>query len=227
MIILAGQIAGQYNRDRTSGIFLWNPAVCLILMLTVVIPMVHGQSPGATVCISCDANTGMRVYNIQSVRSQVHFSLTSLSAFSLSGVARHASGQIVYSAVTPEASEVTVELRTADIEMDNPVYNRLIKSKPFLHISRYPGISFISREIGINDNGELLIRGILMLRGVSQEETLVATLQRIDGNNNLIEFLATTSISRADYGMRSLRFLLSDRIEFSIEVTAVAAETDP
>jgi polyisoprenoid-binding protein YceI len=213
-----------YHRAFRVTLHLW-----LIVQLTginsFVYPTTHLQ-PANISCSGCNPGTPDRLYIIQSIESQVVFNLRSLAALRITGIARNPQGRIIHNPSRPQASRVNVLLKTNEIIMSNPLYSKIVKGRNFLDVEHYPEISFVSERIEIDEKDKMRIHGIMTIRGISRDEILVAQLSENDANDDIIKFSATTTISRSDYGITSLKFLLSNTIDLQIEVTGVRSPAD-
>jgi polyisoprenoid-binding protein YceI len=107
-----------------------------------------------------------------------------------------------------------VEMRDKDLRSDH-----------FFDVAKYPAITFQSKKVESAGEGKLKVTGDLTMHGVTRESVL-----DVDGptppvkdprGNSHRGVSATTTISRADYGMTFDAAMVGDQIVIQLDVELV------
>jgi polyisoprenoid-binding protein YceI len=155
------------------------------------------------------------------------------------GLFKNAHGSIVFDPDNPagaaavEATIAAAGIRTGDDERDAH-----LKSADFLDAEKHPDIVFKSREVRHTGEAEFSVAGDLSLRGVTRPVVLAARyLSRWqcpywEGGRDLgpttrIDFTATTTINRHDFGVRwnaplgGGGVVVGDEVAITLDVEAI------
>ena len=102
-------------------------------------------------------------------------------------------------------SRISANIQVASIDTDNGPRDEHLRSKAFFDAMVFPQITFTSTSIEKNEMGQYLIKGLLMIKGVSRE--VVFTVEQGDSAplgdaETYTSFTATTSINRLDFGLK-------------------------
>lgn len=121
--------------------------------------------------------------------------------------------------------QVRIRLATASVEVDGSErYTRFARGERFLDAARHPWVEFQSEPY----SGELVraggpLRGTLSLRGITRQETFVLMPSDCPRPALDCDVIAQGTISRADYGLQSWRWALTDAVRFNLRVRLQAA----
>ncbi|MGR7026931.1 YceI family protein [Geodermatophilus sp. URMC 62] len=130
----------------------------------------------------------------------------------------------------PEASRVTIRIRTASIDTGQADRDAHLRSPDFLDVERYPEIVFRSTDVEqVEDDtyevsGDLTIRD--MTRPVMVEFTLTGSAKDPFGNTR-VGFEGALAIKRSDWGLTwntpldTGGVLVSDRIQVEFDVSVI------
>ncbi len=130
----------------------------------------------------------------------------------------------------PEASRVTIRIRTASIDTGQADRDAHLRSPDFLDVERYPEIVFRSTAVEqVEDDtyevsGDLTIRD--MTRPVTVEFTLTGSAKDPFGNTR-VGFEGALAIKRSDWGLTwntpldTGGVLVSDRIQVEFDVSVI------
>jgi polyisoprenoid-binding protein YceI len=130
----------------------------------------------------------------------------------------------------PEASRVTIRIRTASIDTGQADRDAHLRSPDFLDVERYPEIVFRSTDVEqVEDDtfevsGDLTIRD--MTRPVTVEFTLTGSAKDPFGNTR-VGFEGALAIKRSDWGLTwntpldTGGVLVSDRIQVEFDVSVI------
>jgi len=127
-----------------------------------------------------------------------------------------------------EASIEAASIGTRDAQRDTH-----LKSEDFLHVEKFPTLTFKSTRISLVRDGELAVEGELSIRGVSRKVVF-----SVDGptpptkdpwGNTRVGVSATTKINRKDYGLTwnaalgTGGILVGDEVTITLEAEFVKA----
>lgn len=129
-----------------------------------------------------------------------------------------------------EVADARIDVGT--ITMRNHSYEEWVKSAEFFDAERFPQIHFVSEPFSrerLRNGGE--IGGTLTMRGIDRHIVLeVEPSECPDAVARTCAVQASGSIHRSDFGMRSHRGTLSDKVELSFSIyldPATGAEASP
>jgi polyisoprenoid-binding protein YceI len=108
-----------------------------------------------------------------------------------------------------------------------------LKSPDFLHVEQYPTITFKSKAITPDGDGELRVKGDLTIHGVTKEVVLKvdgpSTEEKDPYGNTRIGASATTKIKRSEFGLtwnaalETGGILVGDDLKIDLEVSLIKA----
>ena len=162
-------------------------------------------------------------YQIQSKSSEVWFSVDSIAG-TAKGKFVHFKGGI---ALQPEAAnngQVVFVIKSDSISTSNIAIDKVVSSKSYMHVERYPEILFVSSGFSWQSDTRGLLKGKLTLHGVTKPVAFSVELSGIKrnkpGNSETILVKIATSISRSKFGMKLMSKVVSDRVELSMTIRA-------
>ena len=118
--------------------------------------------------------------------------------------------------VTIDASSVDSRVQRRDDDL---------RSDHFFDVAKYPTITFKSKKVEVAGPGKLKVTGDLTIHGVTKEAVL-----DVDGPTPAMKdpkgtshrgASATTTISRADYGMNTMSGMIGDAITIQLDVELI------
>ncbi len=116
----------------------------------------------------------------------------------ITGVLSHAEGD-------PTKSSVEATIEAGSIETREPQRDAHLKSEDFLHVEKFPTLSFKSSNIKVVGDGELKVEGDLTIRGVTRKVTFAVEgptpPTKDPWGNTRMAISATTKINRKDFGL--------------------------
>lgn len=168
------------------------------------------------VCCAGAASAGAQ--EIDNERSRMGFELRTRWGQRVEGTfARH---QGMVTALADGRQQVQLTLAAAAIEVaDSHYYTEMARGPQFFDATRYPYIDFLSephRLALVHDGGKL--RGKLTLHGVTRSESFILQPAECARPGRDCDVVATGIINRADYGLSGYRWVLSDRVRFTMRV---------
>jgi polyisoprenoid-binding protein YceI len=118
--------------------------------------------------------------------------------------------------VTIDASSVDSRVQRRDDDL---------RSDHFFDVAKYPTITFKSKKVEVAGPGKLKVTGDLTIHGVTKEAVLdvdgpTPAMKDPKGNSHR-GASATTTISRADYGMNTMSGMIGDAITIQLDVELI------
>jgi polyisoprenoid-binding protein YceI len=108
-----------------------------------------------------------------------------------------------------------------------------LKSADFLHVEKFPSLSFKSTRIRVTGDGELAVEGDLSIRGVTHKVTFHVEGPTVPAKdpwgNTRVAVSATTKINRKDFGLtwnaalETGGILVGDEVTITLDVQFVKA----
>ena len=154
--------------------------------------------------------------------ADVSFSIRVLGLFSINGEFEHVRGGLVLDE-SCAASGITFRIDSASVNTRDTGINDLLRGPTLLNAQQFPVISFSSTRIVLDDAGPGLITGELALNGVTREVSF--ELERhgeklATDSDAATRFMATTQISRSEFGITALPIAVSDSIHINVVIEA-------
>lgn len=119
---------------------------------------------------------------------------------------------------------VDARIDAGAVEMGNKSYEEWVKSPEFFDVAKHPEIGFVSEPFPLqrlHKGGQL--SGTLTIRGIARPGTFDLEPADCDKPAYDCPIVVKGSIRRSDFGMRSRRGTLSDKVDLYFEVYAIAA----
>ncbi len=156
--------------------------------------------------------------------SSAQFSVRHLGISTVRGAFTKVGGVVVDSSDLGKASvNVTIDASSVDTRVE--MRDNDLRSDHFFDVTKYPTITFQSKKVESAGAGKLKVTGDLTIHGVTKEAVL-----DVDGptppvkdprGNSHRGVSATTTISRADYGMTFDAGMVGDQIAIQLDVELV------
>jgi polyisoprenoid-binding protein YceI len=172
-------------------------------------------------------------WNIDPVHSVAEFKVKHMMISNVKGQFAHVSGVLVLDEKDSTKSRVEASIDGASINTRDVQRDTHLKSPDFLHVEKFPTLSFKSTRINRTADGELAVAGDLTIRGVTRNVTF-----SIEGptpstkdpwGNTRIGLSATTKINRKDFGLiwntalETGGILVGDDVTITLDVQFVKA----
>lgn len=172
-----------------------------------------------------------RTFTVDAAHSEVTFQVRHLLT-RVRGRFSEFEGAIAFDAAAPEQSSVSLTIKAASIDTNQPDRDKHLRSGDFFLVDDYPALTFVSTTIAPTGNGTYDVTGTLTIRGVSRTVVLPVTLlgtAKDPWGNEKLAFETETTINRKDYGvnwnaaLETGGFLVGDEVRISVSLQAVAA----
>lgn len=174
--------------------------------------------------------TGVTTWTIDPTHSLVEFAVKHLMISTVKGRFGDVKGTIRYNEADPKQSQVDIEIPIASITTHNEQRDAHLRSPDFFDAASHPLMTFKSKRIDGNINGEFKLIGDLTIRGNTREVALESEFHgrgRDPWGGERMGFAASGKINRRDFGLHWNQALdaggwvLGDDIKMSIEVELV------
>ena len=170
-----------------------------------------------------EASRNGAFYQIQPATSAVRFSVDSIAG-EAEGKFSHFKGGIALQPDADNNGQVVFVIKSDSISTSNFAIDKVVSSKSYLDVKRYPEILFVSSGFSWLSETRGLLRGKLTLHGVTRPIAFSVELSGIKknkaGNSETILVKIVTSISRSKFGMKLMSKVVSDTVELSMTIQA-------
>jgi polyisoprenoid-binding protein YceI len=120
--------------------------------------------------------------------------------------------------VAPEHCSARAVVHAAGFASGSAIRDKQVRSKKFLDADTHPRITFTSTRIHSLD-GTWVVDGVLTVRGIGEPVQL--TVQEWTPGADELSLVATTSVDRYAYGIRSARGMAGRRLEMTLHLKAL------
>ena len=145
------------------------------------------------------------VYELVPAHSHLNFSIRHMMVSQQRGSFRGASGTLTLDPGNMAASHVEVSIDTASINTHVTDRDNHLRGPDFFDVANHPTMTFVSRVVRVEEDGELTVTGDLTIRGTTRSVVLHAEPIGTESKDmyGLIRVgtSATTKISRKDFGL--------------------------
>ncbi len=148
---------------------------------------------------------GTAVWSIDPSHSNVEFSVRHLMIATVKGRFADVEGTVTIDEQEPSRSSVDVRIKAASIDTRSEQRDTHLKSADFFDAEKFPLITFKSRKVAQQGDGEFAVTGDLTMHGVTKPVTLKATEEgraRDPWGNDRIAFSATAKLDRKEFGLQ-------------------------
>jgi polyisoprenoid-binding protein YceI len=156
--------------------------------------------------------------------SAAQFSVRHMGISTVRGTFTKIDGVVVDS---PDLSKASVNVTIDASSVDSRVQRRDddLRSDHFFDVAKYPTITFKSKRVEAAGAGKLKVTGDLTIHGVTKEAVLdvdgpTPPMKDPRGNSHR-GASATTTVSRADYGMNTMAGMIGDQVAIQLDVEMV------
>jgi polyisoprenoid-binding protein YceI len=170
-------------------------------------------------------------YKIDPAHSSAHFIVRHMMITNVRGGFTSVQGSVVYDPEDLSGSSIDVVIDVNSLNTSDASRDGHLKSAEFLDAEKYPSITFKSKTIGKEPDGDLLVKGDLTIHGVTKAVNL-----EVDGptgeekdpwGNARIGASAVTKIKRSEFGLtwnaalESGGFLIGDDLKLELDVSLI------
>jgi polyisoprenoid-binding protein YceI len=172
-------------------------------------------------------------WNIDPAHSAAEFKVKHMMISNVKGQFAKVTGVLTLDESDPTNSRVEALINAASLETRDAQRDAHLKSADFLHVEKFPSLSFKSTGIRLVRDGELAVEGDLTIRGVTRK-----VLFSVDGptpptkdpwGGTRVAVSATTKINRKDFGLiwnaalETGGILVGDEVTITLDVEFLKA----
>ena len=172
--------------------------------------------------------TSTTTWNIDPAHAVAEFKVKHMMISNVKGQFGKVTGTLTLDESDLTRSKVAASIEASSIETRDAQRDAHLKSADFLHVEKFPSLSFSSTRISLVRDGELAVEGDLTIRGVTRKVVF-----NVEGptpptkdpwGNTRVGVSATTKINRKDYGLtwnaalETGGILVGDEVTITLEV---------
>ncbi len=138
-------------------------------------------------------------------------------------------GGLTFQGADAKKAKTLVALDVSSLVTDTLFADGMLKSAQFLDVETYPQIFFAGHTIEWINPRKAVLKGDLTMHGVTREVAFYVELSSPRQQSYAKEKLsikASTTISRAEFGMRAFAPAVDDRVTLCMQVEAVRYQVD-
>ncbi|MEG5264338.1 YceI family protein [Pseudomonas sp. JDS28PS106] len=135
----------------------------------------------------------------------VDFKISHLGYSFIHGTFKDWNGEFSFDAAKPEASKISVELKTASLFTNHAERDKHISSKDFLDVAKYPEAKFVSTSVKSTGEKTADVTGDLTLHGVTKPIVIKATFNgegKDPWGGYRAGFDGTSTLNLNDFGIK-------------------------
>ena len=187
--------------------------------------------PAALLCPRAASAQAAR-YALDPVHTRVMFELSHAGYSQAIGTVSGSTGELVFDPQDWSSAKVAVSVPVAKLDMGDAGWSRAAIRSGLLDGARFPVATFVSTRVEPVDATHARVVGTLTLRGVAHEVALDVTFNQLRRYplppfRRTVGFSATTTLSRAAFGVEDWPDLIGDTVAVRIEAEAHRAGGDP
>ena len=164
------------------------------------------------------------LYRIEAATSKVSFCVDSPVGLVEGEFKEFAGGLTFLKQQAAEGDQALVLVRTASLETDGALIEKMLKGKKFFDVKNFPEILFVSTGFRWVSDTEAVLLGNLTMHGVTREVGFhVELIEQPSKHKHEQHILvkATTLIHRSQFGLTALSPMVSDSVNLCMSVDAV------
>lgn len=185
--------------------------------------------------LSFAATAANERYRLDPVHTRVLFSIEHAGFSHALGTVSGSEGVLDFDPQDWANARLDVAVPITRLDLGDDKWNQATLARNLLDGERFPQARFVSSRVEPIDANHARVFGQLTLRGVSREVALEVTLNALKRHplppfRRTAGFSATTTLSRADFGISAWPSVIGDKVELRIEAEAVrdaGAEAPP
>jgi polyisoprenoid-binding protein YceI len=170
-------------------------------------------------------------WNIDPTHSSAQFKVKHMMISNVKGEFNAVTGTLTLNSADITKSRVAASIDVGTINTRDAQRDGHLKSADFLHVEKFPALTFQSTRISKREEGELAVEGDLSIRGVTRKvvfevEGPSAPMKDPWGNTR-IGLSATTRINRKDFGLtwntalETGGLLVGDEVTITLDVQLI------
>ncbi|MBD2841182.1 YceI family protein [Erythrobacter rubeus] len=124
----------------------------------------------------------------------------------------------------PEQAVIDVTFDATALEAPDETTLKRLRGEKFFWVERYPTVRFVGKSLKLESATEGTLAGELTARGVTKPQVLDVTFETDPVTSPAgapVEFTATTTIDRREYGMKSYRLIVGNKVDITMTARMV------
>ena len=183
-----------------------------------------------------NARTAPQAYALDPVHTRILVAVDHAGFSTALGTVSGSTGTLHFAPGDWSLARVEAEIPLQRLDFGDEAWNRATLARSLLDAEAHPVARFRSTRVEALDERSAIVHGELSLRGVTREVALQVRLNDARRHplppfRRTVGFSATTTLSRADFGITAWRSLIGDAVELRIEAEATrmrhAGEAEP
>jgi polyisoprenoid-binding protein YceI len=168
---------------------------------------------------------GLASYALDPVHTRVQFAIDHAGFSRALGTISGTTGTLRFDPDDWTTASLQADVPLTRLDLGDDTWNRATLARSLLDAERHPVARFVSTCIEPLSAEQARVHGQLQLRGVTRDVVLDVRLNALKRHplppfRRTAGFSATTSLSRADFGITSWQSVIGDRVELRIEAEA-------
>jgi polyisoprenoid-binding protein YceI len=169
------------------------------------------------------AATPMQAWRIDEVHTSIGFKIDAVGFPTTNGRFNRYSGRILIDFERPARSFTSFTVESGSVDVGSPAFNDFVKSAALLNVEKFPTLSFSSTQVDKLDAHMARVTGNLTMLGVSKPVALTVNVDTDPvAKGRIVAFIATSKISRSDFGMIFGIPLIDDTLEITVKTRALS-----
>ena len=172
--------------------------------------------------LSFAATAANERYRLDPVHTRVLFSIEHAGFSHALGTVSGSEGVLDFDPQDWANARLDVAVPITRLDLGDDKWNQATLARNLLDGERFPQARFVSSRVEPIDASHARVFGQLTLRGVSREVALEVTLNALKRHplppfRRTAGFSATTTLSRADFGVSAWPSVIGDKVELRLE----------
>ncbi len=168
-------------------------------------------------------------YKLDNVHSAMCFRIKHNNVSYFYGRFNTMAGEVRFDKKSPEKSKFEITIETASVDTANEKRDAHLRTADFFDADKYPRLKFVSKEVEVQGNGKMKVKGDLTLHGVTKEVSV--DIEHTGSGKNrwggkLSGFEAKFTIKRSEFGMTKYLESLSDEVNLMLGLQCVLEEKE-
>lgn len=169
----------------------------------------------------------MTTWNIDKAHSEIGFKIKHLMVSNVRGHFNEFDGHITMTDENFTNATIEFSAKTASINTKNEMRDGHLRSAEFFNSDEFPTITFTSSSITNNGDEQYIVRGDLIMHGITKEvalDTVFNGMTKDMEGHDVMSFEVTGTINRTDFDLTWNKpietggFVLSDEVKLDINV---------
>ena len=209
-----------------AGLFLSLISATHATEIDVCEPFQDGVVDASIVAKMLDAADDGHLYRIEASSSKVGFCVDSPVGLVEGEFTAFTGGLTFLQENGGKDEQALVLVKTASLETDGALVEKMLRGKKFFDVKNYPEILFVSTGFKWVSDTEAVLQGDLTMHGVTKAVGFHVELVEEPGNHEQrIVVKATTLIRRSEFGLTALSPMVSDSVSLCMSVDAVRVKS--